>query len=130
MAFSELGLRAPEIIRLLDQVTLVSRNRLQSLHDDALLLREQRADFGILARMELERHRFRRAYAGCVRAEAINRPVPCDADEPGGRRSERNIVGFGPIPHGNEDVLQYFVGLAAIPQDAENETIKEPAVTV
>ena len=130
MAFSELGLCMPKIIRLLDQVTLVARDRLQGSRNDALLLPEQRADLRILARLEFQRYRFHCAHAGCVRAESINRPVPCDTDEPRGRRSERDIVGFRPIPHGHEDILQDFVGLAAISQDAENEAIEQPAVTI
>jgi hypothetical protein len=130
VAFSELGLGVPEIIRLLDQITLVARDRLQGSRNDALLLPEKRADLRILAYLEFERNRFRCACADRVRAESIDRPVPRDADEPGARRSERDVVGFGPIPHGNENVLQDFVSLAAISQDTENEAIQEPVVTV
>jgi hypothetical protein len=47
VAFSELGMGVPKIIRLLDQITLVARDRLQGSRNDALLLPEQRTDLRI-----------------------------------------------------------------------------------
>ena len=67
-ALGQLGLRQPEKVRLLDQHTLIRRQRLERARDGALLFADAGARLGALRRLRQRRRLRPRAAARCWRA--------------------------------------------------------------
>src|SRR5262249_16762287 len=53
-----------------------------------------------------------------------------DPHQPRGRRSQRDIVGFGSRPDEHEDFLQDFFGLAAVAQDSQDQAEQQPVMPI
>ena len=125
----QLRLRQPEEVRLFDEHALIGRQRLESPRDGALLLAGAGLRLGILRRWRFRR-RLHSSHAHAVGAQPIDRAVARDAHEPGRRRAERNVVGFSPGPDENEDLLEDLFRLAAIADDAEDQSEQQAAVPI
>ena len=60
----------------------------------------------------------------------IDRPVAGDAHQPRDRRPQLDVVGVGARPHLDEDLLQHLLGFAAVPEDAQDQAVQQPTVTI
>jgi hypothetical protein len=60
----------------------------------------------------------------------VDRAVSRDSHQPAGRRSEPGVVGFSAVPDLKEDLLQDFLGLAAISQNTKDQSEQQAVVPI
>src|SRR4029453_4919532 len=125
----ELGLRQPEKIGLLDQHALFRWKRFERAANRTLLLGGPRGRPRAFDRRR-SRYRLDGPDADRIRAQPIDGPVPRNAHEPGGRRSEPAIVRGGLVPALREHFLQPLLGFAAIANDAQDQSKQQAAVAI